>query len=330
MRLNDLMNREKELTQNIAELNRAYNETLENADNLWAQMEKEYKDKICKCEMVESNLKSKIGQLEERLSKDSEYAHERISTLEEAENSLKNRVSKLNKENKDLIAKHAALLEEYTVLKDEYRKLQEYLKGPVAENLDREKRKAITLEEELTLSTKLLKEVEEQHKSEVGQMRGSLLNASKELNHIEVTNSELREEVETLEGRIRELLTLRNSDEERIKHLTEELQSKQVQISQQQQHPSSNHRGGFGRSLAQELERPVKGTYSKLGYEIHPLSRKFPGDSDSSGSEDKVKFPVAKAAPEAKEVKSLAETIILNAESRGIRAPKKSFVEETI
>lgn len=286
MRLNDLMNREKELTQNIAELNRAYNETLENADNLWAQMEKEYKDKISKCETVESNLKSKIAQLEERLSKDSEYAHERISHLEEAENSLKNRVSKLNKENKDLVAKHAVLLEEYTTLKDEYRKLQNYLKGTVAENIEREKRKIVALEEELTLSTSLLQEAEENHKSEVGHMRGKLLSATKELNHIEVTNSELREEVETLECRIRELLTLRNCDEERIKHLTEELQSKQAQISQLQLHPThNNHRGGFGRSLAQELERPVKGSYSKLGYEIHPLNRKFPGDSDSSGSE---------------------------------------------
>ncbi|EAT42246.1 AAEL006210-PA, partial [Aedes aegypti] len=238
MRLNDLMNREKELTQNIAELNRAYNETLENADNLWAQMEKEYKDKISKCETVESNLKSKIAQLEERLSKDSEYAHERISHLEEAENSLKNRVSKLNKENKDLVAKHAVLLEEYTTLKDEYRKLQNYLKGTVAENIEREKRKIVALEEELTLSTSLLQEAEENHKSEVGHMRGKLLSATKELNHIEVTNSELREEVETLECRIRELLTLRNCDEERIKHLTEELQSKQAQISQLQLHPT--------------------------------------------------------------------------------------------
>lgn len=187
----------------------------------------------------------------------------------------------------------------------------------------------MALEEELTLSTSLLQEAEENHKSEVGHMRGKLLSATKELNHIEVTNSELREEVETLECRIRELLTLRNCDEERIKHLTEELQSKQAQISQLQLHPThNNHRGGFGRSLAQELERPVKGSYSKLGYEIHPLNRKFPGDSDSSGSEDKVKFPIAKTTPEAKEVKSLAETIIINAENRGIRAPKKSFVEE--
>lgn len=331
MRLNELMTREKELTQNIAELNRAYNETLENADNLWAQMEKEYKDKISKCETVETNLKSKISQLEERLSKDSEYAHERISHLEEAENSLKNRVSKLNKENKELIAKHAALLEEYTTLKEEYRKLQNYLRGPAAENLEKEKRKILTLEEELSHSNRQLKDVEDTHRSELGHLRGQLMCASKELNHIEVTNSELREEVETLEGRIRELLTLRNADDERIKHLAEELQAKQAHIQQLQQNggTKAGGGGGYGRSLAQELERPLKGSYSKLGYEIHPLNRRFPGDSDSSGSEDKIKFPVAKpAVGDAKEVKSLAETIILNAESRGIRTPKKSFVEE--
>ncbi|XP_053693600.1 putative leucine-rich repeat-containing protein DDB_G0290503 [Sabethes cyaneus] len=333
MRLNELMTREKELTQNIAELNRAYNETLENADNLWAQMEKEYKDKISKCETVESNLKSKIAQLEERLSKDSEYAHERITHLEEAENTLKSRVAKLNKDNKELIAKHAALLEEYSTLKEEYRKLQDYLRGPALENLEKEKRKIVALEEELVLSTRLLKEVEETHKSEVGQMRGQMMSAAKELTHIEVTNSELREEVETLENRIRELLTLRNADDERIKHLTEELQAKQAHISQmqlqqQQQQTTNSAKTGYARSLAQELERPVKGSYSKLGYEIHPLSRRFPGDSDSSGSEDKIKFPVSRPVSEPKEVKSLAETIILNAESRGIRTPKKSFVEE--
>lgn len=335
-RLAELMTREKELTQNIAELNRAYNETLENADNLWAQMEKEYKDKISKCETVEANLKSKISQLEQRLTKDSEYAHERISHLEEAENSLKSRVSKLNKENKELIAKHAALLEEYTSLKEEYRKLQAYLRGPAAENLEREKRKALTLEEELSHSTRQLREAEAAHRTELGQLRGQLSCASKELNHIEVTNSELREEVETLESRIRELLTLRNADDERIKHLAEELQAKQAQIQQMQlQHQFAGNGngikvgGGGGRSLAQELERPIKGSYSKLGYEIHPLNRRFPGDSDSSGSEDKIKFPVKSVAADAKEVKSLAETIILNAESRGIRtAPKKSFVEE--
>lgn len=37
-RVLELQSREKQLTQNINDLNRAYHETLENADNLWAQM----------------------------------------------------------------------------------------------------------------------------------------------------------------------------------------------------------------------------------------------------------------------------------------------------
>ena len=39
-----------------------------------------------------------------------------------------------------------------------------------------------------------------------------------------------------------------------------------------------------------------------------------------------MKFPIK--APETKEVKSLAETIISNAENRAAKSPKKSFVEE--
>ncbi|XP_049284250.1 restin homolog isoform X1 [Anopheles funestus] len=335
-RLSELMSREKELTQNIAELNRAYNETLENADNLWAQMEREYKEKISRCEQEEATLKSKIAQLEERLSKDSEYASERIAHLEEAENSLKSRVSRLGKENKELSAKHGALLEEYGTLKDDYAKLQNYLRGPAAEALEREKKRVLALEDELAHTAQMLRDGEESHRTEVGTLRGRLLTSTKELNHIEVTNSELREEVETLEARIRELMSQRGNDEERIKQLTEELEAKQSQIVALQHARkiggtgAGSNRSSVGRSLAQELERPLKGTYTRHGYEVHPLGRKFP-DSDSSGSggEDRSKFPHTRpSAFETKEVKSLAETIILNAESRGVKTPKKSFVEE--
>ncbi|XP_052891027.1 protein lava lamp isoform X2 [Anopheles moucheti] len=289
-RLSELMSREKELTQNIAELNRAYNETLENADNLWAQMEREYKEKINRCEQEEATLKSKIAQLEERLSKDSEYASERIAHLEEAENSLKSRVSRLGKENKELSAKHGALLEEYGTLKDDYAKLQNYLRGPAAEALEREKKRVLGLEDELAHTEQMLRDGEESHRTEVGALRGRLLTSTKELNHIEVTNSELREEVETLEARIRELMSQRGSDEERIKQLTEELEAKQSQIVALQHARKTggtgtgSNRSSVGRSLAQELERPLKGTYTRHGYEVHPLGRKFT-DSDSSGGE---------------------------------------------
>ncbi|XP_050087119.1 uncharacterized protein LOC126572107 [Anopheles aquasalis] len=330
-RLSELMKREKELTQNIAELNRAYNETLENADNLWAQMEREYKEKIGRCEQEEQTLKAKIAQLEERLTKDSEYASERIAHLEETEHGLKARISRLSKENKELSAKHGGLVEEYGALKEDYAQLQNYLRGPAAEALEREKKRVLALEDELAHTARTLRDGEESHRAEVGTLRGRLLAATKELNHIEVTNSELREEVETLEARIRELMTLRTRDDEKIKHLSEELESKQSQLLAVQHGGGSRHgtgaaRSAAGRSLAQELERPLKGGSYAVG-------RRFP-DSDGSGSEEKSKFPAStrplSMAFETKEVKSLAETIILNAESSraGAKTPKKSFVEE--
>ncbi|XP_052869777.1 uncharacterized protein LOC128275344 isoform X2 [Anopheles cruzii] len=344
-RLSELMKREKELTQNIAELNRAYNETLENADNLWAQMEREYKEKIGRCEQEEATLKAKIAQLEERLGKDAEYASERIAHLEEAENGLKARISRLGKENKELGAKHGGLLEEYGALKDDYTQLQCYLRGPAAEALEREKKRVLALEDELAHTGQMLRDSEDSHRAEVGTLRGRLLAATKELNHIEVTNSELREEVETLEARIRELMTFRSRDEEKIKHLTEELESKQSQIVALQHTRSTAGGGGnsgfrsvaaaaaAGRSLAQEL-----GSYTPRHASYYePLGgRRFPDSDGSSSEENKAsKFssqrPLAAAAAfETKEVKSLAETIILNAESRGgVKTPKKSFVEET-
>ncbi|XP_049534761.1 myosin-10 [Anopheles darlingi] len=337
-RLSELMKREKELTQNIAELNRAYNETLENADNLWAQMEREYKEKIGRCEQEEQTLKAKIAQLEERLTKDSEYASERIAHLEETEHGLKARISRLSKENKELSAKHGGLLEEYGALKEDYAQLQNYLRGPAAEALEREKKRVLALEDELAHTMRTLRDGEESHRAEVGTLRGRLLAATKELNHIEVTNSELREEVETLEARIRELMTLRTRDDEKIKHLSEELESKQSQllaIQHGSRHGPGPARSAAGRSLAQELERPLKGgSYARHNYDQQQslTARRFP-DSDGSGSEEKSKFPTTRPlsmAFETKEVKSLAETIILNAESSraGAKTPKKSFVEE--
>ncbi len=63
-KLQESQAREKQLTLKINDLNRAYQETLENADNLWAQMEKEYKDKIAYYEKLEVSLRSKVQQLE--------------------------------------------------------------------------------------------------------------------------------------------------------------------------------------------------------------------------------------------------------------------------
>lgn len=265
-RINELLTREKDLLQNISELNRAYNETLENADNLWAQMEKDYKEKISKYEEGEMSLKSKLAQLEDRLKHDSAYAQERITHLEESETSMKDRISKLIKENKEILAKNSALLEECRQLKEEYAKLRQYVEGPAADALDKEKRKIKVLEDELLMTTKMLKHTEEVHQDELMLLKTQLKAANKELTHTEVTNSELKEEVETLEARIKELATQRTIYEDKIKYLTEELKNKERAVKP----PYLTER-----TLAQELARPVRRGYSSDSSDSSKRSTEF-------------------------------------------------------
>ncbi|XP_063708386.1 LOW QUALITY PROTEIN: uncharacterized protein LOC134837008 [Culicoides brevitarsis] len=304
-RINELLAREKDLLQNISELNRAYNETLENADNLWAQMERDYKEKIFKYEEGEMNLKSKLAQLEDRLKHDSAYAQERITHLEESETAMKERISKLIKENKEILAKNAALLEECRHLKEEYTKLRQYVDGPAAEALEKEKRKIKVLEDELLMTTKMLKHTEEVHQDELSLLKTQLKSANKELTHTEVTNSELKEEVETLEAKIKELGSQRAMYEDKIKYLTEELKHKERAVKP----PFLTER-----TLAQELARPIRRGYSS-------------DSSDSSKRSTEFLDRIEEARPH-REFRSVADTIIMNAETRACRATKRSFVEE--
>lgn len=222
----ELQTREKQLTQNINDLNRAYQETLENADNLWAQMEKEYKDKIALYEKLEASLRLKVQQLEKRLLRDTEDANERISSLEENEYQLKNRAGKLNRDLKEQQKKNTELLDELQSAKDENQKLQAYINGPAAENIEREKKKLRRAEEDLQIARNALKDAENAHKNEQILLKRQLQKMHRELKNFEVTNGELREEVETLERRIIELETYQVGDKNRIQELIDELESK--------------------------------------------------------------------------------------------------------
>lgn len=256
----ELQARESQLTQNINDLNRAYQETLENADNLWAQMEKEYKDKIALYEKLEASLRHKVQQLEKRLLKDTEDANERISSLEETEYQLKNRAGKLNRDLKEQQKKNTELLDELQSAKDENQKLQAYINGPLTDNVEREKKKLRSTEEELQIVKNALKDTENAHKNEQILLKRNLQKMHRELKNFEVTNGELREEVETLERRIIELETYHVGDKNRIQELIDELETRCQQ--NQNVKPARAHKAPPPpppqvRSLAQELgQRP--------------------------------------------------------------------------
>lgn len=252
----ELQARENQLTQNISDLNRAYQETLENADNLWAQMEKEYKDKILNFEKLEASLRQKIQQLEKRLLKDTEDSYERIAFLEETEHQLKNRAGKLNRDLKDQQRKNTELLDELNNAKDENQKLQAFMNGPMTENLEKERRKLRRTEEDLQVVKNALKDTEAAHKNEQTLLKRQIQKMHRDLKNFEVTNGELREEVFTLERRVIELESHQIGDKTRIQELIDELESK----SHQNIKPVRQFRPvNVTKSLAQELNphKPV-------------------------------------------------------------------------
>lgn len=247
-RLNELLLRERELQQNIAELNRAYNETLESADNLWAQMEKDYKEKLSEAENENGLIKAKILQLEDRLNADLMSAQERINQLEESETELKSKMNRKNREHKEELIKFEGIANELYVLNEEYAKLKDQFESLAVKNYENETKKIRYLEEELQSVNQFQADIEQQYAKEVKQLQEQLDRTSKELMYIGVSNGELREEVATLENRVIELGRVKMINEETIKNLTAELRHRNDELLKLTPKIKGNHN-----SLAQEL-----------------------------------------------------------------------------
>lgn len=247
-RLNELLLRERELQQNIADLNRAYNETLESADNLWAQMEKDYKEKLAEAENENSSIKAKILQLEDRLKADLMSAQERISQLEESESELKNKMNRKNREHKEELIKFEGIANELYVLNEEYMKLKDQFDSLSVKNFENETKKIRYLEEELQSVNKFQTDIEQQYAKDVKLLQERLDQTNKELMYIGVSNGELREEVATLENRVIELGRIKMINEETIKNLTAELRNRNDELLKLTPKIKGNHN-----SLAQEL-----------------------------------------------------------------------------
>lgn len=247
-RLNELLSRERELQQNIAELNRAYNETLESADNLWAQMEKDYKDRLTEAENENGLIKAKIVQLEERLKADIISAQERINQLEESESELNNKINRKNREHKEELIKFEGIANELYVLNEEHAKLKDQFEVLTAKHFENETKKIRYLEEELQSVNQFQRDTEQQYAKEVKLLQEQLERTGKELMYIGVSNGELREEVITLENRVIELGQTKQQNEETIKNLTAELRNRNDELLKLTPKVKGNRN-----SLAQEL-----------------------------------------------------------------------------
>lgn len=222
----ELVQREQELSTKIADLNRAYNETLERADNLWAQMEKDYKTKLSRSQEDNQLLRTKIDQLEQRLENDAHYAQERIAQLEDEESVLKRRLAKLNKVNRDESENYKTLQDEFQALTTEYERLKSHVDDTLVEQLDKEKRKVRVKEDEVRVATQMYGELEQMHRNQMTALKSRLEKNSKDLLAMEVNNNELKSEVLALEHHIIELNQRIKDDDDKMNALMAENQSR--------------------------------------------------------------------------------------------------------
>lgn len=208
----------------------AYIETLQQADNIWAEMETGYKKRIIDAEDSESQLRIQVRQLEEndhKLRKAVLGLNERIIELEDTEKKLEERCTLYERENKYLHKDNQHLSDELNCAKLEWRNIKDNLEGSLHTEMDRLRKKIRQLQEEIDISSKVLEDTEEIHLKDISVLKMQLNKTNKELVHLDMTNSELKEEITQFETRVSELQTAlleqRISSDRTIKTLSSEL-----------------------------------------------------------------------------------------------------------
>uniref|UniRef100_A0A6P4EMC8 Nuclear distribution protein nudE homolog 1-like n=1 Tax=Drosophila rhopaloa TaxID=1041015 RepID=A0A6P4EMC8_DRORH len=201
---------------------------METADSHWVDLEQQYKEREEAYRSKEASLKQKIGQLQDCLREDSRAATEKIQQLEEGEQALKTCLVRMTKEHRDLLTENRTLQcsMESVMAKME---MEAEHKMPLTEALETERRRSQALMDDLSFAKKVQQNTEDQLRQETDALRTQIFDIKKEYLHIEVTNSELKEEVGTLENKIRQMETQMKDSEERARCLEDELRTKDEQ-----------------------------------------------------------------------------------------------------
>ncbi|XP_028893533.2 putative leucine-rich repeat-containing protein DDB_G0290503 isoform X2 [Zeugodacus cucurbitae] len=236
------------LRNQIKDLNSRHYEAMESADTHWVELERQYKDREEAYRAKECCLKAKIQKLQDCLRDDARAANEKICQLEEAESDLKNCLVRVSKEHRDLLDDNEFMRCEYERLKEQLDALKAQQK-PTLDQLEQEKKRNKTLNDEVNFMRKLQAETECRNLAEMESLQGQLFELKKEFLHIEVTNSELKEEVATLEQQVIKLQHSEKDLEDKTRVLQDEVKSKEEMVQKLEKRLERSE----GYSLAQEL-----------------------------------------------------------------------------
>lgn len=247
-RLQELLQSETDMKKRISELEtkeKAYMETLQQADELWSDMENSYMKRISKAEDNEVMLKEKVRKLEESETKlrqafqhdeENEMLLEKIQNMEKSGKMFMEKIRILKTEKDQLI-------EEINHLRDALHSVQNELEGtkkmvarPMKEELLKERKLSKTLQNEITKMERELRDKSNAQQVEINGLKVQLSKTSRELVDLECTNGELKEEVETLEAKVSELKIVieqqKQNEEKVIIQMSQTILQKEQQLEE--------------------------------------------------------------------------------------------------
>ncbi|XP_060840398.1 uncharacterized protein LOC132921403 isoform X1 [Rhopalosiphum padi] len=236
-----------------------YQQTLQQADNILANVEEGYKRQI---EELNSELAEKQKQLTDRenrmrLSTDSRDREpellDRIHGLETEIRELVHKLKAKDVEKQSWIRRETQLRNDMEQFVNEVCQIKS--ENAVLRNqLDCEKMKFKDLQKDISFKQSVYAELEEKSNVEAKNYQSTILKLSKQIDEYDVTNGELKEEVETLEAHVK-LLRNALAEEKEIKEnitveLNQELSQKQEIIDSLERHMSYNG----SKNAAEELQ----------------------------------------------------------------------------
>ncbi|XP_055856980.1 uncharacterized protein LOC129919902 isoform X2 [Episyrphus balteatus] len=254
----------RSLKRQINDLNSRHSEAMACADGCWEDLEKSYNDRLMASKSKEESLQKKIKQLEDCLHDDSRAANEKICQLEDAEKELRMCLQKVSRDQRKTLQEHGLITEEYHRLKEKYEKLVEQVDGPIKDALDREKTQNKNLKDELGYIRRINCEQDMHYRNELDCFQVQMDKLQKELLQIQVTNSELREEVCTLEKEVLSLHQAKKEDLDKIRCLSDEVRTKEEMCDMLEKRVEKLLSGSYyrQRQQAQAVDRQMSASFS--------------------------------------------------------------------
>ncbi|XP_053605017.1 axoneme-associated protein mst101(2) isoform X2 [Plodia interpunctella] len=244
-KIHALLMNEQELKSRVAELERretAYLEMLTQADDMWAEMEGGYKKKIQESQAVETQLKGQCKKLEcerDKWKQCLEPMRKKLKELEESESGLRISLEKAQRDTKALKEQNSNLAAMFSKADADAKKAEATF-HTVDSKFKKEVEQLRKINKKLDDDFKCHKETSKKNELEflgdLEAIRKELARCSKNNQELEVTNSELKEEVESLEKQLaltqKALTQCKRKCDEKIKTISHELSIKTEELEE--------------------------------------------------------------------------------------------------